>query len=120
MVTKADRDTDVMSEVHVMLEVAQALERLEDPAARQRVLHWLTERYQKEIVAAPPTVGAASQRTAADPSLTVDGLTEFFPVVAEADDDLLQPAPPAPAGVENMIRGFADDFRRFALEWQGA
>lgn len=119
MVTKADRDTDVMSEVHVMLEVAQALERLEDPATRQRVLHWLTERYQSDVIVAPPVAGAARQTTAADPSLTVDGLNDFFQVEAVTDEDPQQPAP-APAGVESMIRGFADDFRRFALEWQGA
>ena len=120
MVTKTERDTDVISEVHVMLEVAQALERLEDPAARQRVLHWLTERYQNDIVPAPARAEAASHTTAADPSLTVDGLSEFFPSGgADADDDLRSPEP-APVGVEHMIRGFADDFRRFALEWQGA
>ncbi|HZR25535.1 MAG TPA: hypothetical protein VFA59_18205 [Vicinamibacterales bacterium] len=109
-----------MSEVHVMLEVAQALERLDDPAARHRVLHWLTQRYHNNIIATPPT-GAASGPTAADPSLTVDSLTEFFPAGIDADDDQpRQAAIAAPSGVENMIRGFADDFRRFAREWQGA
>ena len=61
----------------------------------------------------------------ADLSLEVETLHDLFPARHRSDVDeealsIAEPARPAQeAGIESMIRSFAADFRRFALEWQG-
>jgi hypothetical protein len=125
----ATGDQDLVSEVEVMLQVAHALATLPDLEARRRVLRWTMERFHADLPAPAGETAVASLRPAADPCLAVDGLADFFPVRLATDDQDLEVAPeteqaatPATTqqGIETLVRGFAADFRRFALEWQGA
>ena len=118
--------SDVGAEIEAMTEVARVLESLEDPQARVRVLRRAMELYCVDPIglAAPETPATiAVERT--DPTLDVRSLSDLFPATQHADaaqDELSVAAPAKPtqgSGIESLIRGFADDFRRFALEWNG-
>jgi hypothetical protein len=121
-------DHQLVSEVDVMTQLAHALGKLPDLDARRRVLRWAMERYHVDI-ATTTVIGAAPAEVsvAADPSLAVDCLEDFFPAKPAGDDDGLEvvpevrpvAAPETQPGVETLIRAFAADFRRFAHEWQG-
>ena len=117
---------DVAAEVDAMRQVARALASLPDAQSRARVLRWAMDRYQIEATPiAAPAVHPPTPRTSLDPTLEVQSLDDLFPAArrAETDEENLSIAAPArPAqgsGIESMIRGFAADFRRFAVEWQG-
>jgi hypothetical protein len=124
-------DDDMYDEIDAMQTIARTLARM-DPGARVRILHWINERFN--VAPAQPTaVGeTAHAATAADPTLTVDGLDLFSdrPAEARADgldlfcdppaearaDGPIAAAPDAP--LDSVVRGFANDFKRFAIEWQ--
>ena len=117
---------EVAAEVDAMGQVARALAALPDAQSRARVLRWAMDRYQVEATPiAAPAVHPPTPRTGLDPTLEVQSLDDLFPAArrAETDEENLSIAAPArPAqgsGIESMIRGFAADFRRFAVEWQG-
>jgi len=117
---------DVAAEVDAMRQVARALASLPDAQSRARVLRWAMDRYQIEATPiAAPAVHPPTPRTGLDPTLEVQSLDDLFPAArrAETDEENLSIAAPArPAqgsGIESMIRGFAADFGRFAVEWQG-
>jgi hypothetical protein len=124
---------DVAAEADAMGQVARALAALPDAQSRARVLRWAIDRYQVDAtliapaVQAPtaPALQAPTALTGFDPTLEVESLDDLFPASRRAEideEDLLIAAPAKPAqesGIESMIRGFAADFRRFALEWQG-
>jgi len=128
-----DADKVLVSEVEVMLQVAQALSAL-DADARRRVVHWVMERYDIDAARPAPIEHAPVHVSSEDdPCLAVDGLTDFFTARPADNDDLeitespvvtsdatAADAPARQPGVESLIRGFAADFRRVALEWQGA
>lgn len=123
---------DVAVEVEAMGQMARALAMLPDAASRARVLRWAIDRYQVDLTPTVVTPIAArpgqapKASTCADPMLEVESLDDLFaltpPTTINEDDlSLAEPATPAQgSGVESMIRSFAADFRRFALEWQGA
>ena len=117
---------EIAAEVDAMGQVARALAALPDAQSRARVLRWAMDRYQVEATPiAAPAVHPPTPRTSLDPTLEVQSLDDLFPAArrAETDEENLSIAAPArPAqgsGIESMIRGFAADFRRFAVEWQG-
>jgi hypothetical protein len=125
-------------ELEAMAAIGQILCDLPDPASRQRVLQWAVERFAAERAvtssyAALEAVPASPvQEAGGDPALAIGSLDEMFVITtfAEMDEDLSEfagPAPiAAPAPVEPrqpldvMIRSFAQDFQRFAEEWNGA
>jgi phage terminase large subunit-like protein len=117
---------EVAAEVDAMGQVARALAALPDAQSRARVLRWVMDRYRVDATPiAAPAVQAPPALTGLDPTLEVESLDDLFPAARRTEtdeEDLLigEPARPAQgSGIESMIRGFAADFRRFALEWQG-
>jgi len=128
------------TELEAMAAVGQVLGELSDPAARQRVLKWASERYALQSVTAPkPAVAALASFAPAtnDPGLTIDSLDDMFvgavgevAAMSAVDDDLREFAGPEPVSVhvqetprqplDVMIRSFAQDFQRFVEEWNGA
>src|SRR5579871_2290559 len=111
----------VTAELESMRQIAAALDRLQDVETRQRVLQWAVDRYAEPPTShtgttvssrAEPAALAAAPARAADDDLVVEQLEDLFATIHSE-----QVAPPRTLGVETMIRDFADDFRRFALEW---
>ena len=88
-----EQHDSVGEELDSMRRIAKALDGLHDDATRQRVLQWANERYHGRGTTIVPQPGTAAANAV---------------------------APPPRTGVESMIKDFAADFRRFALEWQGA
>ena len=120
-----DRDTrerdSVSAELDSMRQIAHAIEQLRDAEARQRVLQWARDRYGVAVTAPAPDMMHVAQPRVAEPVMMAEDLDDLFePRPAAAPPS--PPAPPSvrPRGVESMIKDFAADFRRFALEWQGA
>ncbi len=117
----AQQHDSITAELETMRLIARALDGLHDPETRLRVLQWANDRYR---IAAPaaPLWAAPAMAAAGDPTLAVETLQDLFePGVASAQPSA-QTAPMAPprASMESVIKDFAADFRRFALEWQGA
>ena len=111
------RERDSLSaELDSMRQIARILDSLRDEDARQRVLQWARDRYRAALV--PETAGA--MRVGADTALQVDELDGLFDVAPAADPAQERAAAKPRADVESMIKDFAADFRRFAVEWQGA
>jgi len=110
-----------------MAAIGRALTGLTDPSARQRVLKWATERFAIEKPLAPELFAAPVTPVAADPALAVDSLNDMF--AAEPQDDEFEafdpyaapaPAPEAKLPLDVVVRSFAEDFQRFAEEWNAA
>jgi hypothetical protein len=125
-----EHDT-VAIELEAMRQIARALDTLTCTESRERVIRWACDRFQTAAVAKAATAPVAATQTAADAMLGVEDLAEFFPaspidreaLEVPGADPVVAAAVPAPAprlGVESMLKEFAADFRRFALEWQGA
>jgi hypothetical protein len=116
----APRHDSVGAELESMRQIARALEALDDDDTRRRVLRWALDRYRSVAPMAstsqapvlPPTRAA---NASADPTLSVDTLADLFP--SDASGSTTGAA--ATRDVESLIKEFAADFRRFALEWQG-
>ena len=146
----ADSTTDAVSaELAAMHAIAAALARVRDPQARLRVLRWATDRFQPSTTAGVPPQAADTAMIAAiaeqDPTLAVENLYDLFessasndmcdmfetPASASAALAVATPAPePAceprkhareePARLDTLVRGFASEFQRLAMEWQSA
>jgi len=146
----ADSTTDAVSaELAAMHAIAAALARVRDPQARLRVLRWATDRFQPSTTAGVPPQAADTAMIVAiaeeDPTLAVENLYDLFessasndmcdmfetPASASAALAVATPAPePAceprkqareePARLETLVRGFASEFQRLAMEWQSA
>lgn len=103
-----------------MQRIGYALSQLPDNSSRQRVLRWALDRFEAarpaaETAATAPSADRREATRREDPSLTLDGVSLF----EESEADM--PASEEPeAGLENLIKGFVSDFRRVAVEWQGA
>jgi hypothetical protein len=135
-------DNSLAQELDAMAAVGQILGTLTDPAARQRVLNWATERFASESETPsgaseflPTPVSSALEVT--DPALAVDSLDDMFAIVAGdvggdaglcGDFDLFDEAEPQASNepkmpklpIEVVVRSFAADFQRFTEEWNGA
>jgi len=111
----------VSDELESMRRIAKALDGLHDEATRQRVLQWATDRYRGTGVTLAPQPAGVMRVAAADQGLEVEELNDLFePATKPAAMATSAVTPDPHAGVETMIKDFAADFRRFALEWQGA
>ena len=135
---------EVSAELDAMQAVGHALSHLHDPRARARVLRWAVERFEMQFETASGGSGGRAASVAIRPidqSVTMDGVHEMFDVPSV----LLRPASlhleraepaHAPGGaaqqqnsrheapelepLDSLMRGLASDFKRFAVEWQGA
>ena len=129
------------AELDAMHAIGAALARVRDPQARLRVLRWAADRFDAQPAAAPaPPPSAAVAAPLSDPTLAVETLHELFEPPA-SDDVLLEifdvpamhaiaAAPEAasaprkpreePARLDALVRGFAAEFQRLAIEWQRA
>jgi hypothetical protein len=120
-------------ELSAMSTLGKVLGELADPAARERVLRWATERFQAGEPVSRERAAEAVRPVAGDPMLAVDSL-----------DDMFAPGQPVPHGgehavdhhtdadltvyenetvkqpIEVVLRSFAAEFQRFAEEWNGA
>ena len=114
----SDHDS-VTAELDSMRQIARALDALHDEETRRRVLQWAHDRYRPAVATAPPGNGAMSV-SSSDPALAVGTLAELFEAAPAAAAPAARVEAEPPCGVESMIKDFAADFRRFALEWQGA
>jgi len=103
-------------ELESMRQIAAALDRLQDDDARQRVLQWAQNRYAAEMSAAFAPAQVAKPAAVSDPNVGVEQLADLFEPAAAAQPSRVQGV----RGVETLIRDFAADFRRFALEWHSA
>ena len=140
--TPSDPIADALSaELEAMHAIGAALARVRDPQARLRVLRWAADRFDAQPAAAPaPPPCAAVAAPLSDPTLAVETLHELFETPA-SDDVLLEifdvpamhaiAAAPEPAGaprkpreeparLDALVRGFAAEFQRLAIEWQRA
>jgi hypothetical protein len=123
------------AELEAMAVIGQALCGLSDPASRQRVLKWAAERFAAEAAAAPvrgslPVATAPAEDVSSDPALTIESFDDMFITskAVEMDDDLGEFAGRAPVAepevqrqpLDVMIHSFAQDFKRFVDEWNGA
>jgi hypothetical protein len=139
---------DVTVELEVIQSVGRALARLSEPEAQRRVIRWINDRFQQNLVtSAADTTRPGTPVAAEDPMLVVDELTDLFErpgFTPTLHREAVAPALPrevaapamhlevaAPAmhrevaaepeqGIDSLVRGFVTDFQRVALEWQGA
>jgi hypothetical protein len=120
MSPRQDRSDEVSVELEVMQTIADALARLRDPQAQWRVLCWTTDR----LLAAPTDLAADLVLDAvAEPALEVDELHDLFEVLpGEPPAELPRPARQAVGEepLDSLVRGFATELQRLALEWQSA
>jgi hypothetical protein len=103
-------------ELESMRQIAAALDRLQDDDVRRRVLQWAQSRYAAEMSATVAPAQAAKPAPVSDPNLGVEQLADLFEPAAAVQASRV----PGVRGVETLIRDFAADFRRFALEWHSA
>jgi hypothetical protein len=120
-------------EIEAMAAIGRALGDLTDPAARERVLRWVNERFAATSATSmeQPVKPASVLVTASDADLAVDNLSDMFTCErpAEVDEDLMLPEqvaamreelPAKTEPIETVLRSFAADFQRFVDEWNGA
>ena len=111
----------VSDELESMRRIAKALDALHDDTTRQRVLQWANDRYHGTgATAVAPQPAAVMQVATDDPNLAVEELDDLFDPAVKVGVKAAPRTPQQHASVESMIKDFAADFRRFALEWQGA
>jgi len=113
----AHEDDSVGAELDSMRQIAQAIEQLRDPEVRQRVLRWAHERYGVAAAAPLPGVTHVARTPVAEPMMAIEELQDLFEP-RPAEPAATAAAPARPRGVESMVKDFAADFRRLALEWQ--
>ena len=136
---------DLSAELDAMRAIGAALARVHDPLARARVLRWAGERFQTPPIAAAaalPVSPLAMPALVDDPTLGVETLHELFdapveddlhemlelpkaaaaPHAVDASDSSCVPRKPReePARLDALVRGFAAEFQRLAIEWQRA
>ena len=126
---RPDNHDELGVELEAMATIGRALDSIEDPALRQRILNWAVERWgeQQSLVsnAGETPARPASSGIASDPALAVDSIDDLFTDGAvEArpgkPPEILVPEKPAKAPVESMLQSLAADFQRLADEWNGA
>jgi hypothetical protein len=131
---------EVNAELAAMQAVGRALARLQDPKARARVLRWALERFEMQVETASASGGVTAPVATCpiDQSMTLDGVLELFdePSGAPGSEilelDTIEPphvhreaAQPQnirrdaaePEPLDSLVRGLANDFQRFAVEW---
>jgi hypothetical protein len=117
----SEHHDSVSDELESMRRIAKALDALPDDDARQRVLQWAADRYHGTGTLIVPQPAAVMRTATDDPNLAVEELEDLFEPAAKPGTAATSVVASQPrAGVESMIKDFAADFRRFALEWQGA
>ena len=147
----ADNMTD---EVEAIRTIGRALAQLPDAASRVRVMRWASERFQIDVAvvaaraasavsaATAPHAAVARQQDMPDPTLSMEGLSDFFSAntdtdrdrghdadvmmaAAELDDEAPLFVDPEPAVAspreetprfESMVRSLVSDFQRLALD----
>jgi hypothetical protein len=105
---------DVVREREAMAAIDRALETLDQPSARQRVIRWAAQKFQVETPASaslPGTIGAPFVEQQCDAVLT-DGVDVDNAAAAE------QVRGNEP--VDELFRELAEDLQRLALERHGA
>ncbi|HEV8346952.1 MAG TPA: hypothetical protein VGQ16_10280 [Vicinamibacterales bacterium] len=138
-------------EVEAIRTIGRALAQLPDAASRVRVMRWASERFQIDVAvvaaraasaATAPHAAVARQQDMHDPTLSMEGLSDFFPAntdtdrdrrddadvmmaAAELDDEAPLFVDPEPAVTspreetprfESMVRSLVSDFQRLALD----
>jgi hypothetical protein len=122
---------DVAMELAVMQSVGNALAQLPDAEARLRVLGWAADRVRVARERTEALDASRRLQPAADPVVSIDGLTDQFPSLAvhireTADRDGLDLGPfdgSGPQMSESLaaqIRGLAADLGQFAIDWRHA
>ena len=99
---------DAMQEHEAMAAIDRALEALDQPSARQRVLRWAARKFQVETSASAPmhgTIGAPFVQQQSD-AVVSDGVDN-----AAAAEQVRGNEP-----VDELFRELAEDFQRLALE----
>jgi hypothetical protein len=112
-------------ELAAMQAVTEALSKVEDAAARERVLRWVNDYFSSgaatsdapAIEVTPEEVPAAQEPRAADP----ENLHSLF----GNEEITLEPAllarrRSAPQPVVSELRSFVADFQKLASDWQAA
>jgi hypothetical protein len=103
---------DVVREREAMAAIDRALETLDQPSARQRVIRWAAQKFQVETPASaslPGPIGAPFVEQQSDAVLT-DGVDH-----AAAAEQVRGNEP-----VDEIFRELAEDLQRLALERHGA
>jgi len=127
---KHDSHDDLGIELEAMSTIGRALDAIQDPALRQRILNWAIERWGGDSfrkLNADPAAPKAVISPANDPALSVDSIGELFGErdveprsgSTPEDDAPFAPQPAAKAPVETMLQSLAADFQRLADEWNG-
>ncbi len=128
---RPDDHDELGAELEAMATIGRALDSIQDPALRQRILNWAVERWGDQGLRAaspePAPVAYAPSRTAAasDPGLAVDAIDDLFgekpvdPRPGKAPAILEPEKPQGKAPVETMLQSLAADFQRLADEWNG-
>ncbi|HKB09865.1 MAG TPA: hypothetical protein VKD69_04390 [Vicinamibacterales bacterium] len=125
------------AELAAMQVIARALSDIDDRESRHRVLCWAKERFITALPpVAPPVATAVRSALADDPTLSVEGLEEFFEQprgVAEmlalqtmsefvpiaSDDDFTRSRDGGwMATIGILARGLANGLRALAADWQ--
>jgi hypothetical protein len=120
---------DVSTELAVMQSVGNALAQLPDAQSRARVLRWAANRVWMAAEVATPS--ASARRAAADPGLSVDGLSDLFPEMAASPRRERDAHPDLQAAggldlndslesLDTLIKGLAAELGQFAIDWQHA
>src|SRR5215831_8827883 len=127
-----ERRDPLMTELEAMAVISRLLETLPDTAARQRVLRWAAERAGVDALTFSTAVGVMATTPAVnpadDPALKIDSLEDMFGKTSPVEDDFAvvvdEPVAATPdtskAPVADVLRSFAEEFQRFAEEWNGA
>jgi hypothetical protein len=135
----ADSNLNALAaELGAMQVIAKALSDIRDREARQRILTWANERFTALPAPAPVPIHAVAPRSALcdDPTLSVEGLEEFFEqprgvaemLALQSIQELPDPAQLVPAGARGrdggpfakLARTVAGSIKALAAEWQAA
>jgi hypothetical protein len=129
---RPDNHDELGAELEAMATIGRALDSIQNPALRQRILNWALERWgdqgSRVVAAEAPAAYATTSKTAvaSDPALAVGSIDDLFgdaaaePRPGKAPAVLEPEKPQAKAPVETMLQSLAADFQRLADEWNGA
>ena len=130
---RPDDHDELGAELEAMATIGRALDSIQNPALRQRILNWAVERWGDEglraataaNVEAPAAYASSKASAADDPGLAVDSIDDLFgekpaePRPGKAPAILEPEKPQGKAPVETMLQSLAADFQRLADEWNG-
>jgi transcription elongation factor Elf1 len=107
LIDRRASDTDtVTDEIEAIRTVGRALAQLPDAASRVRVIRWASERFQIDLAvvaasaagaATAPGAASAPPHDAVDPTLSMDGVDDFFTFESDNDDQPVGHADPITA-----------------------